>query len=157
MARASYCLDTFVELLDQAVRRAQQRCRQRHAAVVNAAAAACDLWVQCMDAEQTAQAETATLFSIPVCQLRALRLQQISEFSLTLQVQIEPVTQTDGAPGLALRLAPPGGRTPGHTVKIGYQGAERPRGVLWFDGVALKEWTLHPFMDVPLSDPGALR
>ncbi|OHX23961.1 hypothetical protein BHL63_19660, partial [Xanthomonas alfalfae] len=131
--------------------------RQRHAAVVNAAAAACDLWVQCMDAEQTAQAETATLFSIPVCQLRALRLQQISELSLTLQVQIEPVTQADGAPGLALRLAPPDGRTPGHTLKISYQGAERPRGVLWFDGVALKEWTLHPFMDVPLSDPGALR
>ncbi|MCP3043041.1 hypothetical protein [Xanthomonas euvesicatoria] len=157
MARASYCLDTFVELLDQAVRRAQQRCRQRHAAVVNAAAAACDLWVQCMDAEQTAQAETATLLSIPVCQLRALRLQQISEFSLTLQVQIEPVTQADGAPGLALRLAPPGGRTPGHTLKISYQGTERPHGVLWFDGVALKEWTLHPFMDVPLSDPGALR
>ncbi|AGH77113.1 hypothetical protein GUF72_13070 [Xanthomonas citri pv. citri] len=157
MARASYCLDAFVELLDQAVRRAQQRCRQRHAAVVNAAAAACDMWAHCVDGEQTAQAETAPLFSIPVCQLRALRLQQISEFSLTLQVQIEPVTRTDGAPGLALRLAPPDGRTPGHTLKISYQGTERPRGVLWFDGVALKEWILHPFMDVPLSDPGELR
>lgn len=52
MARASYCLDAFVELLDQAVRRAQQRCRQRHAAVVNAAAAACDMWAHCVDGEQ---------------------------------------------------------------------------------------------------------
>ncbi|NJB77282.1 hypothetical protein [Xanthomonas arboricola] len=156
MAHASYSLDAFVELLDQAVRQAQQRCRQRHAALVDAAVAACGMQVRCMHDDGTAQGEMETLLSIPVCQLRALRLSQISEFSLTLQVQIEPVTQSDGAPGLALRIAPPRSRTPSHALKIGYQGSECPRGVLWFDGIALKEWTLHPFVDVPSSDPGAV-
>ncbi|MBB4129586.1 MULTISPECIES: hypothetical protein [unclassified Xanthomonas] len=156
MARATYSLDAFVELLDQAVRRAQQRCRQRHAALVDAAAAACDMEVRCVDGEETAKAGTEAMLTIPVCQLRALRLSQISEFSLTLQVQVEPVTHSDGAPGLALSIAPPRSRKPSHTLKIGYQGSECPRGVLWFDGIALKEWTLHPFVDVPLSDPGAV-
>ncbi|NYI20997.1 hypothetical protein FHR53_004012 [Xanthomonas arboricola] len=156
MAHASYSLDAFVALLDQTVRRAQLQCYQRHATLVDAAVAACGMQVRCVDDEGTAQGELETMLSIPVCQLRALRLSQISEFSLTLEVQIEAVTHSDGAPGLALRLAPPRSRTSGHTLKIGYRGSECPRGVLWFDGVALKEWTLHPFVDVPPSDSGVV-
>ncbi|WP_372390835.1 hypothetical protein ACCQ05_13395 [Xanthomonas sp. NCPPB 3582] len=156
MAQANYSLDAFVELLDQTVLRAQQRCRQRHAALVHAAVAACGMQVRCVDDEETAHGKMETVLSIPVCQLRALRLSQISEFSLMLDVQIEAVTQSDGAPGLALRIAPPRSRTSSHTLKIGYQGSTCPRGVLWFDGVALKEWTLHPFVDEPPSDPGVV-
>ncbi|MEE7547228.1 hypothetical protein HF319_09450 [Xanthomonas sp. Kuri4-1] len=133
----SASLDSLLEVLDQAFLQAQRHCRERHEALLLAALERGDMQVRCVSPGGGEHA-----LSMPVWQLQALRLPQVGGFSLALEVQVEACETAGGDPGLALVLAPRGGRAPRHVLKIEYTGSESPRGALWLDGVALRDWAL---------------
>jgi len=139
MARRYCAFDGFLEGLAQALLEAQRRCRDRHRGTVRA----------CFDdAGHPRQVMLPALdgvppLQIPLWQLRALRLPQIAELSLSFDIELRVLRRGKGPLQLAMQVvAGKPSRRVRHRLQIAFHGASEPLGEVLVDGVRLHVWPL---------------